>query len=103
MGHADDTPSSNGRNPTHDKLIKLTMAKRLEAFRRIESDCAHRDHEWLGIATDDSSYWRLDCANGEAYLIRIQADSQGTTKTIECSTFRAIGGSDCHKKVPDWR
>jgi hypothetical protein len=96
-------PSSNGRNPAHDQFVKLTMANRLEAFRRIETGCTHRDHEWLGIANDNSSYWRLDCAGGTAYLIRIQGDAQGTTKSVECSVLRAIGATDCYKKVRDWR
>lgn len=100
---ADDTPSSNGRNLAHDQLVKLTMPKRLEAFRHIERRCTHRDHEWLGIANENSSYWRLECTDGEAYLIRIQGDAKGTTTTLECSVLRAVAKTDCNTKVRDWR
>jgi hypothetical protein len=92
-------PSTDGRNPSHDRLRTLARNLRNDAFTKINHErCQVNDHEWLGLYRRDStSFWRIDCTNGKAFMLGIEADATGSAKTVDCQVSRAIANVDCFK------
>jgi hypothetical protein len=89
--------SSGGRNVSHDRFRDFSQTDRNRTFTvmQVGSCGTVRDHEWLGLDKDDASWWRLECANGKAYLLTVKADAKGSTTTLDCEVAKALN-VDCH-------
>jgi hypothetical protein len=53
---------------------------------------------YQGQDSDHTAYWSLACANGRDYELSIDADTNGSTRILECAVEKAlIGSSGCWK------
>jgi hypothetical protein len=90
-------------NPTHAALMKLTPTDReamLTRFMRSSGEkCAVVTTTFFqGFDAQKSAYWNVRCSDGGAFVIQIKNDAQGSTKILECSMMKLVGGGQCFKK-----
>jgi hypothetical protein len=38
-----------------------------------------------GVTPHDRAVWRIDCTNGNRYLVTIENDADGSTKVLSCA------------------
>lgn len=102
----DRVPLSSG-NPNHDRLAKLSHIRRNEVFTKINAEeCSVVDHEFLGIdSRRQLSYWRLHCSGQKVYLLSVEPDAAGSSRTLDCAVLRAVskGQDQCFQRVADWK
>ena len=100
-----DIPTSTG-NAAHARMRSLGIPQRNALFTNLNDDnCRVTDHEFLGLDRDSKSYWRLDCEDSKAFLLSINADATGTSRTLACGILKAIskGQDQCYVKVANWK
>jgi len=89
--------SSGSGNPAHDMLKALSNRQQAQALgQSVETSgdsCTGVKAVHKGMA-DGRALWRVDCSNGNSYLVTIEDDAQGTTKVLSCAVAKAIG-ADC--------
>ena len=46
---------------------------------------------YQGQDSQGSAYWSFACSNGHDYQVRIDPDSKGSTRYLECAVLQAVG------------
>jgi hypothetical protein len=89
-------------NPAHDKLIALDEADRAVALammlHRSGERCVVSRTFFQGLDKERNAYWNVGCDKRGPLLIQIRNDRDGSTRILECSTVKAMGGAECFKK-----
>jgi hypothetical protein len=83
-----------GPNAMHDQMMALNEATRARALGAAvdapRSPCIGRRSAYKGMDQRSVAFWRVDCTNGHSYLIGIEPDRQGNTKSVDCSMSRML-------------
>ncbi len=94
------TPSTG--NPSHDQLLAFSASERAEALgKAVDDECVGKDSFFMGIGKDLCAYWSVRCSNGKNYLVTIEADAKGSTKTLDCGFLKVIAKTQCFKKFDE--
>jgi hypothetical protein len=96
-------PVSVWGNATHAALMKLSPTDReamLTTFMRSSGEkCALVTRTFFqGFDSRRNAYWNVRCSDGGAFVIQINSDAQGSTRILECSMMKLVGGGQCFKK-----
>ncbi|HEV8676020.1 MAG TPA: hypothetical protein VGX21_18445 [Methylomirabilota bacterium] len=89
-------------NDAHEQLRKLPAATRTHALATTATSagfaCAGASSEYKGMDKDRRAYWRVDCSNGQSYMVSIDDDKAGSTKVVSCALMRKVGADTCFVK-----
>lgn len=98
-------PAGQGTTPrtgniANDKLLALSAAEQAYALGAIVNDnCTGDKVFYMGIdATDNGAFWSVHCVGGGSYEVEVSANAAGTTKVLNCSVLKAIGGGECFRR-----
>jgi hypothetical protein len=74
--------------------MALNEATRTRALAAVVdepgSPCVGRSSAYKGMDQRGVAFWRVDCRNGRSYMVGIEPDRQGSTKTVDCALSRML-------------
>ena len=83
-------------NPTHDKLLGLSdQDQALVLGSIVRESCTGITAFYMGIDKDNTAFWSVDCENGKAYSLSIQADIDGSARVLGCDVLLVVTKLDC--------
>ena len=85
---------STGALAAHDFLEAMTGQQQAQVLAKVVETsgdaCTGRKAVFKGMTPHDRAVWRIDCTNGNSYLVTIENDADGSTKVLSCAV-KAIG------------
>jgi len=78
-------------NPIHDALKTMSSLQQAEALGRfveITGDaCTGMKAAFKGMTSDGTARWRVDCSNGQSYLVVIENDPEASfrMRVLSCA------------------
>ena len=83
-------------NPVSDQLSALPTEERNAMLARMmqssgEPCVSVSRNMYQGQDSQGSAYWSFACSNGHDYQVRINPDSKGSTRYLECAVLQAVG------------
>ena len=85
---------STGALAADDSLDAMTGPQQAQVLAKVVETsgdaCTGRKAVFKGVTPHDRAVWRIDCTNGNSYLVTIEDDAKGSTKVLSCAV-KAIG------------
>ena len=96
-------PALAQANEAHDALVKMTDLQRNYAFAKFMEASGERCPQvtrnmFQGFDKKKNAFWSLTCDNGQSWSVMIYNDAKGSSRILECSVLKAVGGGQCFKK-----
>lgn len=95
------TPILVWANPAHEQLMAKDYVERRAYLTHVlqvsgeACDLATRAKHTLKDE-NGAAYWAVECRDGNSYLIRIDNDSEGSTRIVNCALMAQLG-IECFK------
>jgi hypothetical protein len=91
------------KNPSHDQFLGLSDSERNVVFTLLVqssgSACPAVTRNFhQGMDSSNSSFWNVSCSNGSSYVVMIEADAEGSSKTLDCAVMTLVTGVECFKR-----
>jgi hypothetical protein len=88
-------------NVANDRLLALSGAEQAAALgAAVQAGCHAQNAYYMGInRKTGQGFWSIRCTNGDSYAVMIEPDSVGSTRVLECSTLKAVAGTNCFEKL----
>jgi PDZ domain len=96
----------NAKNPGHEQLLKFNDEKRKAAWtlllQKSGERCDRVTRTFFKMQDSDGrAYWDMSCVNGREYMVRINADADGSNSIIDCALMKRLGGTPCFERATD--
>ena len=92
--------SAAGAATVAEQIVALPEAKQKTMFAR--SITASGEHcpsvtrlLYQGSSSDGAGLWSVACSGGKDWQVLVKNDSVGSSKVLECSVLKAVGGGQC--------
>ncbi len=87
-------------NPVNDQIAALPEAKRQVLFAKLLSSSGERCPSvsrtfFQGAASNGAAFWSVACNGGKEWQVMVNGDSGGSTRILECSVLKSVGGGAC--------
>jgi hypothetical protein len=87
-------PTATSANPARDSLEAMTGQQQAQVLGQVVQTsgdaCTGEKAVFKGVTPHDRAVWRIDCTNGNSYLVTIENNAEGSTKVLSCAV-KAIG------------
>lgn len=90
-------------NPAHNRLQQMSSGERNTFFAKFLQGSGERCDSvtrnfFQGTTKSGDAFWNVACRNGQAFVILISNDAQGSTKILNCAMLKAMNAGECFKK-----
>jgi hypothetical protein len=87
---------STGALAANDSLEAMTGSQQAQVLAKVVETsgdaCTGRKAVCKGVTPHDRAVWRIDCTNGNSYLVTIEDDAKGSTRA-RSARFESVGDS----------
>jgi hypothetical protein len=99
-------------NPTHERLLQRSNADRNRAWtvllQKSGEQCDRATNNMFRMQDPQGkAYWSVACANGRAFGVTINPDSEGSTSIADCAVLERLTKTGCFESIkdapPGWR
>ncbi len=96
-----------GPNPSHDVLQQMSSSEQSRILTGLVSSagnhCSAAETQFLYIDKHDSSaYYRVECASGPNFMLRIRNDRGGSNSSTNCALLAAVN-INCFDDFSEYR
>jgi len=91
------------KNGANDYIMAQSVSGQASVLSKaIGRGCTVKSVFFMGEGAPNSpknqAFWSAKCANGASFVVKVNPD--GTNQAIECTSFEALNGIKCFKKLP---